>query len=161
MKNELYGKLLALVLLLFITAVLSYLYFTKLYGGNRPDLIKNNHTVTPAPASSENITVTSPLANDLVGQDFQITGKARVFENIVSIRVKNKITGQAYVTDTTSAYGGRIGRFVDFSYTVHLTSQSNLRPNDLLIIEVYQLSAKDGSEIDKVSIPVQFTPVLD
>lgn len=114
-------------------------------------------TATPTPLASQNITVTSPKANDQISQLFTVTGRARVFENVVMIRLKDKLSGQIYgeIPATTNAQD--MGQYGDFSAGIQL-SDPNLRVGAEFVVEVFQYSAKDGSEIDKVSIPVTFAP---
>src|SRR5947209_7011573 len=146
MKNEILSKLLALSVILVVFVLLIAFYFLKLHAGNLQGQANHLQTLTPTPVSSGNIIVFSPTMNERVSQDFQVTGKARAFENFVAMRVKGKF-GQVYLNDTAPAYGGRIGRFADFSYTAHLTSLgNNLRPNDSLILEVFRVSSKNGAE---------------
>lgn len=115
---------------------------------------------TPIPAASKNIMVTSPVAYDRVNQSFSVIGKARVFENRLLVRVSNAITGKVYVLEPTSTNAPDAGTFGNFSYKVNLTNDTALRSGEELLIEVFQTSAKDGSEIDTVTLPVTFTPLL-
>lgn len=120
----------------------------------------NPITPTPLPAASKNIIVTEPIAYDRVNQSFRVIGKARVFENTLLVRVSNAITGKAYVFQQIMTNAREAGTFGDFSYQVNLTNDTALRSGEELLIEVFQTSAKDGKEIDKVTIPVTFTPLL-
>lgn len=117
-------------------------------------------TPTPLAASSGNISVNTPVVDDRVGEDFQVTGKARTFQNVVSIRVSNKITGSIYYLGRAPVNAANVGQFGDFAYSVHLQADPGLKTGNMLLIEVYQHSPKDGSEIDKVAIPVTFSPLL-
>src|SRR5436305_1866495 len=105
MKNEILSKLLAISVILVVFVFLTAFYFLKLHAGNLPGQTNHPQTLTPTPISSGNIIVFSPTMNERVSQDFQVTGKARVFENFVAIRVKGKF-GQVYVHDTAPANGG-------------------------------------------------------
>ncbi len=115
---------------------------------------------TPIPASSRNIIVLSPVSEEQVSQDFLVKGKARVFENVVSIRVTHKITGRVLLSDSTIAYAQDIGQFGDFAYTVRLKNDVFLKVSDDLLLEVFQASPKDGSDTDTVSIPLRFNPSM-
>lgn len=116
-------------------------------------------TPTPVPVSSANITVFSPESNKTVPQVFQIQGKARVFENVVSYRVINKITGVEYDKGTAMTNAMNPGTYGDFTITVHLSSNNSLKSGDNILIEIFQASPKDGSEVDKVTIPEKFIPL--
>jgi hypothetical protein len=118
-------------------------------------------TPTPLPVASQNIVIDLPHPNQTVSQTFAISGKARVFENVVSIRIRNKTTGKIYLTDNTMTQAPDVGVFGAFSYTVQLKPEASLKPRDTLIVDVFQVSAKDGSDADLVSIPVHFSPLID
>jgi hypothetical protein len=117
-------------------------------------------TPTPLAADSGNIIVSSPHANDQVSDMFQVMGKARVFENVVSIKVVNRLTGRVYYNAQTTTASPDAGQYGEFTANVNLTDDGTLRPGDALTVEIFQASAKDGSQTDLVSIPVRFTPVL-
>lgn len=121
----------------------------------------NLPTPTPLVATSGNIVIYSPTPNERVSQTFQVKGKVRVFENTFSLRVKNKITGKVYLAASTQANAKDAGVFTEFTYNAQLTPDATLRPGDTLLLEVFQFSAKDGTEIDKVTIPLQFTPLIE
>lgn len=118
-------------------------------------------TPTPVPVSSDNITINLPGMNERVGSTFLVKGKARVFENIVSVRIKNKLNGKIYDQGTAYANAKDMGQFGDFTYYAHLKDDPSLKTGDELLLEAYQNSAKDGSEIDKVTIQLQFLPTLE
>jgi hypothetical protein len=115
-------------------------------------------TPTPVPASSANITVYSPSANDRINQTIQVIGKARVFENVVSIRLKQRITGHVLFSGTSTTDAQQMGTYGAFTYTAQLPEDFSLKSGDPLLLEVFQLSAKDGSENDKIIIPLKFIP---
>lgn len=101
-----------------------------------------------------NIIVTSPKHSDTVTLPINIKGKARVFENQLNYRVRdvNKnilLEGNAYANSPDA------GEFGDFS--IQITALPTMRSN-ALTLEVFDYSAKDGSEIDTVSIPIIFNP---
>jgi len=115
---------------------------------------------TPTPVASENIIVTSPQVDESITQTFEVRGSARVFENVVTIRLKEKLSGQVYGETQAIADAPDTGQFGDFRAGIKLTDP-NLRTNKEFIVEVFQYSAKDGSEVDKVSIPVRFVPMVE
>jgi hypothetical protein len=113
---------------------------------------------TPAPLASNNIVLYSPRKDEHVGQEFTITGKARVFENVVSIRLRDKLSGASYGQTQATTDATEAGQFGNFQASVSL-SNPDLRSGQELLLEVYQSSARDGSEIDKVVVPIKFTPL--
>lgn len=96
-----------------------------------------------------NIEVSSPLSQETVGNPIHVTGQARVFENVVSWRLKDD-TGTVLVSGTTEAAALDMGLFGPFDFWITIPEVSS--PN--LILEVYQASAKDGSDTDLVSVPL-------
>ena len=103
------------------------------------------------PTESTNIKVTSPRQGDTIVSPVTISGSARVFENVVSYRVVDS-NGIVLASGVTTANSPDVGQFGDYSVAVTFTPPAT--PSGT--VEVYQSSAKDGSEIDKVSIPVNF-----
>lgn len=104
-----------------------------------------------SPASSQNIEVLSPRGGDTIKSGFAVKGNARVFEDVVSLRLSDS-EGNVLVQTTTSANAPDVGEFGPFEKV--LNYQTSATEGTL---EVYQSSAKDGSEIDKVTIPLQFS----
>ena len=106
---------------------------------------KNNLALTVNP--NANIILQSPKAGDTLGSQFVIKGQARVFENQLNFRVKNS-KGQTLIEGTMAAKSPGAGKFGPFEATV-----SSL-PKGKTTVEVFDHSAKDGLEIDKVSVEV-------
>lgn len=100
---------------------------------------------------NENIRVTSPKPDAVLASPFAVSGEARVFENIVSVRVTNT-NGDMLIEETAYARSPDAGEWGPF--TINLTYQfKNTRAG---FVEVYHASAKDGSEEDLIRIPVKF-----
>ena len=106
--------------------------------------------VVVTPASSENIEVLSPLTGDTVSNSFTVKGNARVFESVVSIRLTDS-QGNIIVQTTTIANAPDVGKFGPFEKVITFVSEDTLGT-----LEVYQASPKDGSDTDKVTIPLLF-----
>lgn len=102
------------------------------------------------PASSINIEVLTPRTGDSIKSGFRVEGNARTFESNVRIRLSDA-EGNILVDTNTLANAPDVGQFGPFEKS--LTFETNAKTGTL---EVFQNSAKDGSEIDKVSIPVVF-----
>jgi len=112
---------------------------------------KSVNTNTPPVNSAANIVVTSPKANEQISFPLIITGQARVFENQFNYRLKDQ-AGTVLASGSAYANSPDAGQFGDFSITIQ-----SANPKDQAgTIEVYDLSAKDGSEIDLVIVPVVF-----
>lgn len=97
---------------------------------------------------SENISVESPKGNTKVSIPFVVYGKARVFENQLNYRVlddkKNNLLEGSILANAKD-----VGQFGPYEFTV-----SGLTLKGKITLEVFDYSAKDGSEIDKVTIPL-------
>jgi len=115
---------------------------------HRTDTVVDVDTVPPPPPQQGNIRVTAPRAHAEVGESFELRGTARTFENAVSYRVvgdDGRKIGEGYMTAV-----GEMGSFSPYSTTVTVTRGYRGAAR----LEVYQSSAKDGSEIDKVIVPI-------
>jgi hypothetical protein len=100
------------------------------------------------PSASRNIEVLSPLTGDSVRSGFLVKGNARTFENVVNIRLSDS-NGNILIETNTIANAPDTGQFGPFDKTITFTTDDNQGT-----LEVFQYSAKDGSEIDKVVIPL-------
>jgi hypothetical protein len=96
-----------------------------------------------------NIIVTSPAPNEEIGLPVLIKGEARVFEAAFSYRIKNK---DGSVLVESNGMTGESGVFSPFEVRVTYPKPKMNEGS----IEVFEYSAKDGSEINKVTIPVRF-----
>ncbi|MFA6171478.1 MAG: Gmad2 immunoglobulin-like domain-containing protein [Patescibacteria group bacterium] len=101
-----------------------------------------------------NIIVSLPLPGDSIGNPVTIKGEARVFENTFNYRVKDS-AGNILAEKTAMASAPDAGQYGDFEITIRYS----VPKTDNGVIEVFDYSAKDGSVIDLVSIPVVFKKV--
>lgn len=100
-----------------------------------------------------NVFVIVPKANDIVSSPLTVRGRAIAFENVVNIRlIKSNGTVLAETTAMTdSPEAGQWGNFQkDLTFTEPTSGQGTLT--------VFELSAKDGSEMNPVRITVLFGP---
>lgn len=111
----------------------------------KPCIQTNNPT--PIANPNANIKLQAPKAGDTVGSQFVIKGQARVFENQLNFRVRNA-KGQSLIEGTMAAKAPDTGQFGPFEVTVSSLSKGKTT------VEVFDRSAKDGSEIDKVTVQV-------
>jgi len=114
-----------------------------------------NFVFTPTPTSEQNIQVLSPHPNEEIGIPLFVVGKARVFENQLNVRLKDA-TGKVLVQELITAQSSQGNAFGSFTKAIDYPKPTT--PNGVL--EVYDLSSKDGTEIDKVSIPIKFEDVV-
>ncbi|HEX7708491.1 MAG TPA: Gmad2 immunoglobulin-like domain-containing protein [Thermoanaerobaculia bacterium] len=90
-----------------------------------------------------------------VGNPLVITGRARTFENNVSLRVRDAegvLIAEGFTTAT-----GEMGTHSPFRGTLWLTRE----PGDRIVVEALEYSAKDGSEQSLVTVerPFDVEPV--
>jgi hypothetical protein len=112
---------------------------------------KNTNDTSSVDASA-NIVVTIPKQNDVIGNILLVRGRARVFENQFHYRLRDQnnailVEGNAY------ANAPDVGKFGDFEIKVGYPKPYGTNG----ILEVFHFSAKDGSEQDKVKVPVRFS----
>lgn len=110
----------------------------------------SGQSISMAPSASSNIEVLSPRGGDNVKSGFVVKGNARTFESNVTIRLSDS-DGNVLIETNTLANAPDAGQFGPFEKMINFQSNS-----DTGTLEVFQYSAKDGSQIDKVTIPVLF-----
>jgi hypothetical protein len=96
------------------------------------------------------IWVTAPVANQIITSPVKISGNARVFEATVSYRLKDA-NGNMLAQGFTAANAGAPGRGdfqADLAFKPAAAGKGQL--------EVFWASPKDGSDLDKVTIPVEW-----
>ena len=96
------------------------------------------------------IWVNEPVPNQIVSSPLTVRGSARVFEATVNLRLRTddgKILGELFTTATEGAPGRG-----EFEATIEYASPSGAKGT----LEIFSISPKDGSEKDKVQIPLHF-----
>lgn len=101
--------------------------------------------------TSANITIDQPTINQSVSSPVTIEGLARVFENVLQVRLKDN-NGKILVEQNTMANSLDMGLFGPYQVSLVYSNPETKTGQ----IEAFQYSARDGSEIDKVTIPVSF-----
>ena len=97
-----------------------------------------------------NIIMTNPREEEQVNRTFTIRGIARVFENVLQVRV-SKQGMEPYISQHIMANSPDTGQYGEYSYNVDLRNATDLKSGDTIIVEAFQYSAKDGTETDVVS----------
>lgn len=98
---------------------------------------------------SEDIIVTEPLMNQEVGDSFEVTGEGRVFEQVLNWRLTDLGSGES-IEDFANTNAADIGLFGPFSFTVEVPETYS----DELLLEVFEYSAADGSQVNTVEVPL-------
>ena len=107
---------------------------------------------TPTSLPAKNILVSSPLAGVELSLPFEIEGRARVFESTVNFKIKDKDDNVLY-EGIGMAQSPDAGQFGLFNKEISYLYQKPASPD--VTLEVFELSAKDGSVINLVSVPVK------
>ncbi len=108
-------------------------------------------SATATPALEVNIVVTIPAPNtEVIGPPLRVAGRARVFEAVLQVRLKDAQGNVLAKKTVMASYGApEWGDFVaELSYTLPNTPQNAL-------LAVFRLSPKDGSEVNLVVLPVR------
>lgn len=106
----------------------------------------------PAPATA--IEVFSPVAGGMYHSPIEVIGNSLTFEGVVNLRLR--LTDGTVLAERTTQGGGTEHRFFH-SYVRFEILEQDPQPHDATL-EVFEISAKDGSEINKVTIPITVAP---
>ena len=101
------------------------------------------------------IEVFSPVTNGLYHSPIEVHGFSQTFEGVVNMRLR--AAGGARdgeVLGERAALGGSVDGFAFFDSYLRFTTGEVISAT----LEVFEVSAKDGSEIHKVSIPLTLLP---
>lgn len=106
-------------------------------------------TPTPPPTPSGNIVVAAPAANAIVSSPLTVSGRARVFEAVVLARLRDAsgtalAQGQGLASEGAPGWGDFV-IILSFPPTASTSGQ----------VEVFNRSPKDGSEQNRVVVPVR------
>jgi hypothetical protein len=114
-----------------------------------PDVCKTNPS--PVNPADPNIIVQSPEPGTVVTSPLRITGLARVFEAQFNVTLYGELGGVIAETMGMSEEGQVLSPFeVELTFAVGREQPACLW--------VYDLSAKDGSRIDVVQVPIALAP---
>ncbi len=101
------------------------------------------------PIGNQSIRVVSPKINEAIKSPITISGQAAVFEAVLHARLKD---GSGIVLAEQRLMSKEGQKMSPFSAEVKYKKPTRSKGN----IEVFTFSPKDGSEINKVVIPVRF-----
>jgi LysM repeat protein len=107
---------------------------------------------TAGPLLSITNEIQQPVPYDLVGNPVLVAGIGTGFEAVLQYRIHE---GHDEVTGFFNV-GGGTGEHGQFQLSVDVSGAAFLL--DRLFVEVYEESAEDGSEINKVIVPVIYGP---
>jgi hypothetical protein len=108
------------------------------------------HSAEGVVSQEGNIRVLTPGPGDSVTFPIEVTGQARVFENVLMVRVlddKGNVVGE----ENTQADSPDVGKFGDFRASIHGVTSAKKGT-----VHVFNYSARDGSESNVVDVPITF-----
>lgn len=97
------------------------------------------------------IEVFSPVGNGLYHSPVEVIGFSQTFEGIVNLRLSD---GSGNILAERSTTGGAVDGFAFFHSYLRFTVTEPITG----VLEIFETSAKDGSEISKVTIPMTLQP---
>ncbi len=103
-----------------------------------------------------NVIVYEPTDGKTVGAAFTVTGIARTFEQNVRVRIRNA-AGIVILDTHATADAPDVGVHGDFSLAVKIPKGKLVAGKDFTV-DVFESSAKDGTDINKVSITLTYKP---
>ncbi|MBI4449892.1 GerMN domain-containing protein [Candidatus Uhrbacteria bacterium] len=109
--------------------------------------------VVPVPPVYVPITIEEPTTDALVGNPIIARGKGIAFENTIQLRVRDA-NGRTLGETNTIAFAPDYDRPGPWSAAVAYRTPPNDSPTGVL--EAYESSAKDGSELHVVRTPIRF-----
>jgi hypothetical protein len=103
-------------------------------------------------SASQNVIVSSVVPDQELKNPFVILGRARAFENTINWRVRDRRN-----TELAKGYAmtnaADVGKYGSFRIRAFFNGLPDIETGH---VEVFTISPRDGSEQDKVSIPVRF-----
>jgi hypothetical protein len=97
------------------------------------------------------IVVFNPKENAAINSPFDVEGKAIAFENMIGIRLKDA-NGKILFQDSVYVNSPDVGQYGLFQKEI--TFETSQEEGSL---EVFESSMQDGSDINKIAIPVKFS----
>lgn len=107
---------------------------------------------TPSLSASGNMRVDEPRADAVISSPLVVTGMARVFENTVEWKLTDA-AGLTLTSGFVTADSGEVGSMTPFRIEKAFTTPRASSG----FLEVFSTSARDGSVIDLVRLPVRFS----
>lgn len=107
-----------------------------------------------AEESLPGVAVTKPAQNDNVDFPLIVEGKGRAFENTIGIIIKDSV-GNTLAETSTMVDAPNAGLFGNF----HAEITYNTPKTATGTVEVFEASAKDGSRVNPVIVPIEFKQI--
>ncbi len=108
-------------------------------------------------AQNENIVIYTPRMNERVGTPIIIEGVARISEKNIYYRLTDTAGNEIAKGFVSIGFGAADSRDISQFSTFRAELNYFSTVDGAGFVDIYSLSAMDGSEINKISIPVTFT----
>lgn len=153
---EIPDAILALVLIYGIGTVFGLMLY-GLFEVNKARVLNSKESVVKIDDYFGNqfIKIKSPQKNAIIDNPVSIVGEANVFEANIRVRIKDDM--QNILLDTFITAEGAYDKLYPFEKTVDYIAPSSKN----IVMEVFEESAKDGKETNKVIIPLVFKNYVD
>lgn len=119
------------------------------------NVIQKNDTVDDEYFGNEFIQVKHPQKNNIIKSPILISGEANVFEGNVRVRIKDE--AENILADTFITASGAYDKLYPFEKEISYSAPASQNG----VVEIFEEDMKDGSEINKVIIPVVFGDYTD
>ena len=136
MQRRLYTIIFCLIVFLIVASSVSFYFYLE----------------AKKEMDQKNVQIFSPTEGKEVVLPFEIIGKARVFENVVTVDVSDR-KGNILFKSFTMAGSPDVGKFGDFRSQVY--SFNKIPEDGEVIVRAYYDSPKDGTPQDIFSVPIK------
>lgn len=113
-----------------------------------PPTVPTTTVPIPDPIKRARIEVHTPQPGDVTESPLELTGESMTIDGSVHFRLT---AGGAVIAQGITT-GGSAGEWAPFSATIAFTNECCIE----MLLEVFEVSATDGSEIHKVAIPLAY-----
>lgn len=117
--------------------------------GNNDNKINDIENIT-----IDNITIDNIKSGDLIKSPVLVKGRGTAFENTLIVELRNS-KHETVIKEFTTIKNSKVGEDGEYLITLHF----QFRNTEEGYVAVYESSAKDGSELNLVEIPVKFKTV--
>lgn len=113
-----------------------------------PTSVPTTTEPTPDPIKRARIEVRTPMPGDVTSSPIELTGESMTIDGTVHFR----LTAGGTVIAQGIATGGSAGVWAPFAATIEFTNECCIE----MLLEVFEVSATDGSELHKVAVPLAY-----
>lgn len=131
-----------------LCVLVAVLICTGFYVFQAPTAAPTQHVAVSR--SNDYLVVNEPTPMQTISSPVRVAGSSNFFE--ASTRVRIRDSSGHILADTATLAAGWADKLYPFSISLSYSTPSTSQG----VVEVFESSAKDGSDIHKISIPIQF-----